>query len=198
MQNGMRTIRNSVTDMIATLQDSAGKMNSLLARLSQHNKSRSEEPKAVKVASLLHSIIEKKRLIHAIESSHIDDLTIMADPVRVEQILGHLIQNAIDASHEGQSIQLNARRRDLSVAIEVIDEGCGMSSEFIRSQLFKPFASSKDGGFGIGAYEARQLAASMNGRLEVESKEGAGSRFTLILPLAKQLVGEDDLNERAA
>jgi len=185
-------------DMVATLQDSADKMNGLLARLSQHNKAKPEDPKPVKVASLMQSIIEKKRLIHAIESNQIDDLTVMADPVRVEQILGHLIQNAIDASTEGQTIQLNARRRDLSVAIEVKDDGCGMTSEFIRSQLFKPFASSKDGGFGIGAYEARQLAIAMNGRLEVESKEGAGSRFTLILPLAKQLMDEEQIDERAA
>ncbi len=185
-------------DMIVTLQDSADKMNGLLARLSQHNKAKPEEPKPVKVAALLQAIIEKKRLLHAIESSQIDDLTVMADPIRVEQILGHLIQNAIDASPDGQPIVLNARRRDLSVAIEVLDKGVGMSSEFIRSQLFKPFASSKAGGFGIGAYEARSLAVAMHGRLEVESKEGAGSRFTLILPLAKQLSPNDHIDERAA
>ncbi|MEP3227295.1 MAG: XrtA/PEP-CTERM system histidine kinase PrsK [Parasphingorhabdus sp.] len=186
------------TDMIATLQDSADKMNGLLERLSQHNKAKPEEPKPVKVAALLQSIIEKKRLLHAIESTQIDDLTAMADPTRVDQILGHLIQNAIDASPDGQAILLNARRRDLSVAIEVLDRGEGMSSEFIRSQLFKPFSSSKDGGFGIGAYEARSLALAMNGRLEVESKEGAGSRFTLILPLASTLTEDNLEDERAA
>ncbi|MEP2102921.1 MAG: XrtA/PEP-CTERM system histidine kinase PrsK [Parasphingorhabdus sp.] len=186
------------TDMIATLQDSADKMNGLLERLSQHNKAKPEEPKPVKVAALLQSIIEKKRLLHAIESTQIEDLTAMADPARVDQILGHLIQNAIDASPEGQPIILNARRRDLSVAIEVLDRGQGMSSEFIRSQLFKPFASSKDGGFGIGAFEARSLAIAMGGRLEVESKEGSGSRFTLILPLASKLSDDELADERAA
>ena len=73
-----------------------------------------------------------------------------------------------------------------------------MSSEFILSQLFKPFASSKKGGFGIGAYEARELARAMKGRLEVESKEGSGSRFTLILPLAKRLSDDKPVDERAA
>lgn len=186
------------TDMIATLQDSADKMNGLLERLSQHNKARPEEPKPIKLAGLLQSMIDKKRLLHEIESVEIDDLTVMADPARVEQILGHLIQNAIDASPEGQPIMINARRRSFSLAIEVVDRGVGMSSEFIRSQLFKPFASSKAGGFGIGAYEARSLAKAMNGRIEVESKEGSGSRFTLILPLASWLTEEDKVNERAA
>lgn len=186
------------TDMIATLQDSADKMNGLLERLSQHNKARPADPKPVKLAALIRSIIEKKRLLHTIESVEIDDSTVMADPARVEQILGHLIQNAIDASPDGRPILVNTRRRDFSFAIEVTDRGEGMSSEFIRSQLFKPFASSKDGGFGIGAYEARSLAIAMNGRLEVESKEGAGSRFTLILPLASWLADDEIVNERAA
>ncbi|WP_254306127.1 ATP-binding protein [Sphingopyxis sp. BSNA05] len=184
--------------MIETLQDSADRMNGLLERLSQHNKSHPEEPKSVKVADLIRSIIEKKRLLHSLECSRVDDLTIFADPARVEQILGHLIQNAIDASTEDQPITINARRRDLSVAIEVCDQGTGMSAEFVRNQLFKPFSSSKQGGFGIGAYEARELARSMNGRLEVESTENVGSRFTLLLPLAKHLPKDIPADERAA
>ena len=185
-------------DMIETLQDSADKMNGLLERLSQHNKAKQEQPKPVKVRELVQSIIEKKRILHNMQTTQIDDLTVMADPARVDQILGHLIQNAIDASDDGQPIYVNARRRDLSVAIEVRDHGTGMSSEFIRSQLFKPFSSSKKGGFGIGAYEARELARAMNGRLEVESREGVGSRFTLILPLAKRMSDENSADERAA
>jgi putative PEP-CTERM system histidine kinase len=185
-------------DMIDTLQDSADKMNGLLERLSQHNKSNPEEPKSVKVGDLIQSTIEKKRLLHKLESNQVEDLTVFADPARVDQILGHLIQNAIDASSEGEPITINAHRRDLSVAIEVCDQGTGMSNEFIRSQLFKPFVSSKQGGFGIGAYEARELAQAMKGRLEVESVEGVGSRFTLILPLAKNLPEETSADERAA
>ncbi|PIX64441.1 MAG: PEP-CTERM system histidine kinase PrsK [Sphingomonadales bacterium CG_4_10_14_3_um_filter_58_15] len=185
-------------DMIDTLQDSAQKMNGLLERLSQHNKANPEEPKPVKIAELVRSTIEKKRLLHNLESNEIEDLTVMADPARVEQILGHLIQNAIDASAKDKPITIDARRRDLSVAIGVSDQGTGMSNEFIRTQLFKPFSSTKQGGFGIGAYEARALAQAMNGRLEVESTVGAGSRFTLILPLAKHLSEEMSADERAA
>jgi signal transduction histidine kinase len=59
-----------------------------------------------------------------------------------------------------------------------------MSAEFVRSRLFKPFASTKEGGFGVGAFEARSLIAAMGGRLEVESREGAGSRFAIVLPIA--------------
>ena len=71
------------------------------------------------------------------------------------------------------------------VAISVIDSGKGMSADFIRNQLFQPFASTKDGGFGVGAFEARSLIAAMGGRIEVDSRPGAGSRFTVFLPLGE-------------
>ena len=60
-----------------------------------------------------------------------------------------------------------------------------MSAEFVRTRLFKPFSSTKEGGFGVGAFEARTLVGAMGGRLEVESREGAGSRFSVVLPIAE-------------
>ena len=68
--------------------------------------------------------------------------------------------------------------------VDVIDSGSGMSPEFIRNGLFKPFVSSKNAGFGIGAFEARELIMAMGGRLDVESREGLGTRFAIQLPLA--------------
>jgi putative PEP-CTERM system histidine kinase len=174
-------------DMIETLQQSAAKMNSLLARLSQHNSARAEAPRPILLADLLQQVLRSNNRLHNLEYGQLDNILVLADPARVEQILGHLIQNAIDASSEGQPIRLQARLRDEHGVIEVIDKGIGMSSEFIQHQLFKPFVSNKPGGFGIGAYEARSLAQSMGGRLEVESQPGKGSRFSLILPLARSL-----------
>lgn len=60
-----------------------------------------------------------------------------------------------------------------------------MSPEFVRTRLFKPFVSSKPGGFGIGAFEARELIRAMKGTLDVESREGLGTRFFIRLPLAE-------------
>jgi signal transduction histidine kinase len=60
-----------------------------------------------------------------------------------------------------------------------------MNPDFVRSGLFKPFVSTKAGGFGIGAYEAREMVRAMGGRLDVESREGLGSRFTIRLPRAE-------------
>jgi hypothetical protein len=83
------------------------------------------------------------------------------------------------------------------VSIDVIDSGSGMSAEFVRTRLFQPFASTKDGGFGIGAFEARSLVAAMGGRLEVESREGEGSRFTITLPVRETTVPAIEQRMRA-
>ena len=104
--------------------------------------------------------------------------------VQTEKVL-HLLQNAVEASAEDEPVMLQARREGNEVAIEVIDTGAGMTPEFVRTTLFKPFHSSKPGGFGIGAYEAREMIRAMGGRLEVESHEGLGTRFVVHLPLAE-------------
>jgi putative PEP-CTERM system histidine kinase len=168
-------------DMVATLQSSVGKMNDLLARLSQHNKARPEEPRPVPLRALVEGVARGRP---AVRLGGREDVTAEADPVRLEQALAHLVQNAIDASPAGEPVLLGVGRRGIEAVIEVIDHGTGMSAEFIRTRLFKPFASTKEGGFGIGAFEARSLVAAMGGRIEVESREGQGSRFAVILPLA--------------
>jgi len=66
-----------------------------------------------------------------------------------------------------------------------------MSDAFIREELFKPFVSTKTNGFGIGAYEARETIRGLGGRLDVTSREGEGSRFTIRLPLLESGAGDN-------
>ena len=97
---------------------------------------------------------------------------------------------AIDASAAAAPVEIVIARRGPEAVVEVVDRGCGMSAEFVRTRLFHPFSSTKDGGFGIGAYEARAIVTAMGGRLDVQSREGEGSRFAIVLPLAAPLVGD--------
>jgi signal transduction histidine kinase len=64
----------------------------------------------------------------------------------------------------------------------VADTGIGMSAEFVRDRLFKPFETTKPGGMGIGVYESTQYVAGLGGRIEVDSKPGTGTRVRLLLP----------------
>jgi signal transduction histidine kinase len=82
-------------------------------------------------------------------------------------------------------VTVRVSQQDGSVAIVIADKGVGMDSDFIRNRLFQPFSSSKPGGFGIGAFEARSLIAAMGGRLSVDSQPGQGTTFTILLPAAE-------------
>ena len=170
-------------DMVLTLQESVGKMNDMLARLSQHNKGRAEEPRPLPLRALVDQVARTRARQHPVQVSG-DAPPALADPARIEQILTHLVQNAIDASAPDSPVELRLSADATAVIVEIIDHGRGMSAEYIRRDLFKPFSSSKAGGFGIGAFEARALAHAMGGRIDVDSKPGAGSRFTLRLPIA--------------
>jgi putative PEP-CTERM system histidine kinase len=169
-------------DMIATLQSSVKKMNDLLARLSRGKNAETEPLRLVPLQPILNAIAETKQRSHPIQLWGSAGVIVRADPVRLEQAIAHLVQNAIDASRPGEPVRILCDGQGAEIGIDVIDSGAGMSSDFIRTRLFQPFASTKDGGFGIGAFEARSLIAAMGGRLEVESREGEGSRFTIILP----------------
>jgi signal transduction histidine kinase len=81
-------------------------------------------------------------------------------------------------------VVVSATAENRQCLITVADKGIGMSADFIRKGLFKPFVSTKGGGFGIGAAEAKALVTGMGGSLRVTSTEGHGSVFTIELPLS--------------
>lgn len=114
---------------------------------------------------------------------------------RLERVLGHLIQNALDASTPDSRVWVDIERRNDKAAIEVGDTGHGMSKEFIRDRLFKPFQSTKEAGMGIGAYESAQYIRELGGEMLVESEPGKGTRITILLPLFV-IRTESDLIER--
>ena len=102
-----------------------------------------------------------------------------------QQAIGHLVQNAVDASTPAQPVTVRMDGNGQQATVAIGDSGQGMDAEFVRTRLFQPFASTKKGGFGVGAFEAKSLVAAMGGRLTVESKPGEGSLFTITLPAAE-------------
>jgi signal transduction histidine kinase len=86
------------------------------------------------------------------------------------------------ANSAASAVRVVLRHEALSVLIDIVDEGPGMSSDFIRDRLFRPFATTKTGGHGIGAYQARELLRAAGGDLLVLSRPGAGTTMRLLLP----------------
>ena len=176
-------------DMVATLQDSAAKLNALLARLSANPRGRGEAPVATPLLALAERIARARRATHPIVVTGDAHAVALADQAGLEQIVGHLLLNAIEASPATELVTIAVEQSADYATIAVIDRGCGMTPAFVRDELFRPFVSSKPAGFGIGAFEARQLTEAMGGRISVDSREGEGSTFRIILPTAADLFG---------
>ncbi len=172
-------------DMIATLQSSVKKMNDLLARLSPGAVREGEPIRPVSLERAAASVAAAKSHQHPVIVAGEPGLWAKADPAALEQALSHLVQNAVEASPPDRPVEIRYAESGGDALIEVIDRGHGMSAEFVRTRLFQPFASTKEQGFGIGAYEARALVTAMGGRIEVDSREGEGSVFSLIFPRAE-------------
>ncbi len=172
-------------DMIATLQNSTARMNDLLQRLSQHNHAVAEPPRPTDLRRVAASVAAQHRARHPVVVAGQADVFALADAARLDAALSHLVQNAIDASPPAEPVTVTTVRNGSEAGIEVTDRGVGMTADFVRSALFRPFASTKPGGFGIGAHEARTLMTAMGGRIAVASTPGDGSRFTLWLPSAE-------------
>jgi putative PEP-CTERM system histidine kinase len=105
------------------------------------------------------------------------------DPEQMEKVLLNLVLNAREASPPGGTVRVVTGRREDSVFVAVSDDGCGMSREFMARELFKPFKTTKKRGLGIGLYHSRMIVEAHKGRIEVESVEGKGSTFRVVVPL---------------
>jgi putative PEP-CTERM system histidine kinase len=170
-------------DMLATLAHSVRKMTLLLHKLSRGEGP--EQPAPLALAEVLAQAVRARAAARPCPSLDVLDggLDVLADRQRLERVLGHLIQNAIEATPADGKVALSLRREGLSAVIELSDSGHGMSEQFIRERLFKPFDSTKPAGMGIGVFESRDYLCGIGGRLEVNSAPGQGSTFRIILPL---------------
>jgi putative PEP-CTERM system histidine kinase len=191
-------VRNSSThkhdpefqqDMLETVENVLERMQGLLLQLRLGTKP-IEKPQAILLGDLLSRAVRSKKGLKPVPTLIIPDdvcqVKILAHPDRLERVLGHLIQNACEAMHgtEGQ-LEISARATSASrVSISVKDSGPGMSANFIQTQLFKPFNSTKPHGMGIGTFESREYLKEIGGALTVSSQERIGTTFKIELTTA--------------
>jgi putative PEP-CTERM system histidine kinase len=176
-----------IDDMIKTTDHAVRKMASLV----DHIRKPADE-------TLETEVLELGRVIEAVAEQyakgqpaprvipHPDNIYINADPEQLYSILGHLIQNAQDATSAKGEITLTLKTARDNVVLFIQDTGAGMTEDFIETRLFKPFESTKGlTGMGIGAYQAREYVRNVGGNIDVTSEPEVGSCFTIRFPLAK-------------
>ncbi|MBK7090489.1 MAG: PEP-CTERM system histidine kinase PrsK [bacterium] len=103
---------------------------------------------------------------------------------KLRSVLSNLIINAIEAMPNGGELRFLATQDDNTASLTVQDTGSGMTAEFMRDRLFRPFQTSKPSGLGIGLFQSRELVEQMGGQLTVTSVVGQGSSFKLKLKKA--------------
>jgi putative PEP-CTERM system histidine kinase len=178
-------------DAFATIRHSVTRMNDLLAQLraNQIRESAGELVIAtIDAVPVLRRMLEERgagpaRIQCAFD---VNSAFVTMAEVQLTSVVRLLLDNALEASPPGASILLGLRCREGKLIIDIADRGAGMDIDFIHGQLFRPFRSTKAEGYGIGAYQTRELLRMAGGDLDVISAPGAGTTMRIILPLAKE------------
>lgn len=175
-----------IDDAIETIANSVDRMKRVMEQLR-----RGKSGQAAKLTDLnlvLSAAVELCVGKQPQATLDIDDASVMlaVDAEQFTMVLMHLIRNAQDATPTTGTVIVSLRKEGDRAKVSVSDTGTGMTPEFVRDRLFRPFDSTKGSqGMGIGAYQAREFARKMGGELSVDTTVSRGTTVTLILPLGK-------------
>ncbi len=185
MQNARRLQDNPEfrQDMLNTVEHSLEKMRQLMLQLRE-----GEKPAGVTAGVELAPILDRICAVAVARGRQVrlevgERLVARGHDERIARVLGHVVQNSLDASEAGDDVWVKLDRDAGMARVVVGDEGKGMTQEFIATRLFKPFHTTKASGMGIGAYESFQYIQELGGRIEVDSEVDRGTVITMWLPL---------------
>ena len=180
-------------DMLTTVRASVQKITALLRRL--------EAPEPEPPAATLQPVEALVELVDSLGRRSGLEVVLEYDRTGVgvamaaasfEAVVTHLLSNAIDATlartpaggGEIPPVRVAVGHEDHRILVDIIDRGVGMTADFVRDTLFRPFGTAKRGGTGIGAFQARELLREVGGDLVVTSRAGIGTTMRLVLPAA--------------
>lgn len=174
-----------IDDVIYTLENSVRRMTDLMKQL-QTGEIQNQAQNTKLHACITNAITIQNHLLPAPQLNTIEDaLTADVDPQKLTRVIGHLIQNAQEATPDDGAITIHLASINQQAIIEITDTGRGMTSEFIQTRLFKPFESTKGlTGMGIGVFESREYIRSVGGDIKVESQPDEGTCFKVLIPLS--------------
>jgi putative PEP-CTERM system histidine kinase len=178
-------------DMLMTIENSLDKMRQLMLQLRE-----GETPTGTAFGVDLCHLAQRigsgvSARGRGIDLQLLDRVFARGHEERLERVIGHVVQNALDATDSGGEVSLRVDRQAGQARVEVRDNGHGMSQEFVRDRLFRPFQTTKKTGMGIGAYESFQYVRELGGSISVHSEPGRGTEVTLLLPLFEAQTDSD-------
>ncbi|WP_297479933.1 XrtA/PEP-CTERM system histidine kinase PrsK [Ferrovum sp.] len=169
-------------DVLFTIDNSVTKMNQLLLRL--RGASTGQEQHSLDLHQRVRAALLSKSKFKPVPSLTVrQNARIRADPERLERVIGHIIQNACEATPYDGHVEILLDSTPTEAILEIRDSGKGMEEDFVKERLFRPFDSTKTSGMGIGAYECRTYVEELGGSVTVSSTVGKGTLFRLSFPL---------------
>lgn len=184
-------------DAMHTLADSVGNLRNLVTKLSnpltQPTEERSEGDLSRLVERVLQRTAEQADERYQVTTAFASDVRARMNPAAIERVVENLIINALEAMPQGGKLHLATESAAAGNVIRVTDSGKGMAPEFVRDRLFHAFATTKKKGIGLGLYSCREIIEQHGGRIEVESQEGVGTEFRIVLPPAQVSTPPNDL-----
>jgi putative PEP-CTERM system histidine kinase len=185
-------------DMLETVAHVVERMNGLMLQLRSGTRP-AEKPREVELSEVMKRIAAAKPDPRLVIDSVARGLRAIGHEDRLERVIGHLVQNALDAAPaEGGSVKVRAYAEGKFSVVEVVDNGVGMTPEFLREKLFRPFQTTKAAGMGIGMYESHQYVNAIGGRLQVESASNTGTTFRVLLPQGEPASSGNEALRRVA
>jgi putative PEP-CTERM system histidine kinase len=177
-------------DALDTVRASIYKMDALISRLSNNTVEITPNLEKVNLNEVVTEAVNRMgqagRTSKAELQTDLGDIPgISADRDQIEKVVSNLLINAFEALEQGGRIAIKTETDADRVILSVSDNGPGMPPEFIEAELFKPFKSTKKKGLGVGLYQCKSIVEAHGGRIEVESQEGKGSTFRVILPVRR-------------
>jgi putative PEP-CTERM system histidine kinase len=174
-----------IDDAISTIAGSVERMRRVMRQLKHGNADSKIKLTALKfIASAAVDRCSANKPVPRLALNGVD-ANILVDPEEFTMVLAHLVRNAQDASASDGVVSVSLNQSDGNAIVKIADNGAGMTAEFIRDRLFRPFDSTKGTqGMGIGAYQARAFVRKLGGELNVESVPGEGTTISMTLPLS--------------
>ncbi len=173
-----------IDDMVRTTDHAVNKMNHLLQQIRKPvDEDENDEFDLTQLLSEIVAAYSRNQPAPTLAPNS-PPVRVRADRNKLGNVIGHILQNAQDATGKDGEVSLSLKPSTGYVLLFIQDTGSGMSEDFIKHNLFKPFESTKGlTGMGIGAYQTREYLRKIGGGIDVTSQAGLGSCFTLRIPV---------------